>query len=501
MIELKCGIVSQRKPKLMDEDSKYKSGAKKFHYNEGLGDIRSPVCTLRNGEYDSVFEPNLMQFGQPAAAPSFGGFGNTNTPSTPAFGASPFGAPASTPAFGAPASTPAFGAPASTPAFGAPSTGFGASTSTFPSFGAPAASTPAFGAASTPAFGGASTPAFGAASTPAFGAASTPAFGGASTPAFGGASTPAFGAASTPAFGGASTPPFGASTGGFSGFGASTPSFGSPFGATPAANNLPQAPSTPLGANAGYGQAQSFVITPQHRVNAIQEAYNTNSPNCRFRYMLYNEVNPSDVASFRKPDNVSQKAWNDAIENNPDPTRLVPVQANGFTELQERMEGQQKRAERHKTILNNISQQVTDMQRTHTLRTLGRIEEYKHAHMLMAQRILNLVKRMETIRWQGLPLPDGPEVAFFNRVWEAEQYLVQPDSIRGKLSELAALSYQEDDGIIAEEYRIEESELRKVHEFLLQQAEGISKMMKAVEQLNSDTQIKLEGIQQMKRDY
>jgi hypothetical protein len=85
-----------------------------------------------------------------------------------------------------------------------------------PAFGAPAASTPAFGG-------------FGAASTPAFGAASTPAFGG-----FGAAATssPAFGApaaaASTPAFG-ASPSPFGAPAApAAAGFGSSPAGFGAP---------------------------------------------------------------------------------------------------------------------------------------------------------------------------------------------------------------------------------------------------------------------------------
>ena len=219
---------------------------------KGSSNAAGPAAALASTSTFGAPQPASSLFGGgTSAAPSFGAGGATGfggATQQPAFGASPFGAPAPTPT--------AFGAPPSTPATGL--------------FGGGASATPAFGAAAAPA---ASSP-FGAAPTPAFGAAGGGLFGGASTstpstPAFGGGGALFGAAASTPAFSSAPSP-FGAPApaatpslfgGGGGALGAAAPS---PFGAQPAASAAPSlfgaqlaAPAAPSAFSFGGAPAAS----------------------------------------------------------------------------------------------------------------------------------------------------------------------------------------------------------------------------------------------------
>ncbi|KAL9166886.1 hypothetical protein ABFS82_05G060000 [Erythranthe guttata] len=234
------------------------------------------------GNSSSAFGGSSV-FGQ---KPNFGGFGSTNTQSSPfgsstqqsqpAFGSNlfgsttPFGAPSqsafgssSTTAFGAP-STSAFGGTSSapfgstaSPTFGSTSGGFGASTSPFGS------STPAFGASTTPAFGTTSgTPAFGVtqSATP-FGATTASPFGATAATPFGASTTPALNFGSSPAFGQSSSA-FGSSQfGATSPFGGQSASFGGQT-TTPAFGNQGLGQST-FGAQRGGSRVSPYSATPE----------------------------------------------------------------------------------------------------------------------------------------------------------------------------------------------------------------------------------------------
>jgi hypothetical protein len=62
--------------------------------------------------------------------------------------------------------------------------------------------------------------------------------------------------------------------------------------------------------------------------------------------MMYNLVGP-DAVNYTRPGNVPEKLWEQAVEANPDPTRLVPVQATGFSDLKKRVEDQDRTTVEH----------------------------------------------------------------------------------------------------------------------------------------------------------
>lgn len=62
--------------------------------------------------------------------------------------------------------------------------------------------------------------------------------------------------------------------------------------------------------------------------------------------MMYNLVG-ADAVNYTRPGNVPEKLWAQAVEANPDPSRLVPVQATGFADLKKRVEDQDKTTQEH----------------------------------------------------------------------------------------------------------------------------------------------------------
>eukprot|EP01116_Phalansterium_solitarium_P012053 TRINITY_DN28007_c0_g1_i1.p1 TRINITY_DN28007_c0_g1~~TRINITY_DN28007_c0_g1_i1.p1 ORF type:complete len:450 (+),score=154.65 TRINITY_DN28007_c0_g1_i1:76-1425(+) len=419
-----------------------------------------------------------------------------------------------------PTASPAFSFGASAPAastgfsFGAAST---PATSSAFSFGAaPTASTPlSFGIASTTGtslFGAASTPAattslFGAASTPAattslFGAASTPAattslFGAASTPAaatslFGAASTPAtttslFGAASTPAatpslFGAASTPAATASL--FGTLAASTasagllgaaPTFGSGFsiGSTPAASTTAAPASTSL---FGFGAAAAPVAAAEpsalDRITAIANAWNPQNADCRFRFMLYNRVPENEVMLHGRPPNVNEMLWNQAMQSNPDPKRLVPVQAVGFSDLKARVDEQDKTTTQIKDAIQEIQTFVENVQRRHEIEMLVKIEQCKQQHLQLAHRLIKVMKKLEVLRCKGCPVTLEEE-QLREQLAALQREMQQPTRYRNRLNELAALVRIQADKAPEEYDRLDEESLESIHKYLSDQQQGL----------------------------
>ena len=68
--------------------------------------------------------------------------------------------------------------------------------------------------------------------------------------------------------------------------------------------------------------------------------------------MMYNVVD--DAVSYTKPPNVPERLWYQAMDANPDPRRLVPVQATGFQDLKKRVEEQEATALAHQRSLEVI---------------------------------------------------------------------------------------------------------------------------------------------------
>ncbi|GMH78507.1 hypothetical protein TrST_g6498 [Triparma strigata] len=420
------------------------------------------------------------------AAPSsgFGGFGST-TPSAPA----PAPAAGGFGGFGTPAPAPApaaggfggFGAPAPAPApaaggFG----GFGQQApapapSAFGSFGA-AAPAPA-----PSAFGG-----FGAAAPApapgAFGATATSGFGGFGSPAAAPAPS-AFGA-----FGVAAPAP---APSAFGSFGAAAPApasaFGSSFGQPQQQpQQHPQQSQLPPHVQAQNRERQLATEKLSQTLKEITAAYNSNDPSCRFQYLFYNKVDPSHRHLYTCPSNVSPKAWEEAEMLNPDPENLVPAPCTGVSSLQKRVVNQQLEVKRLSSFVTKLKEASAALQ-SRTSRSSSTVVNFKMQQEILAQRLLQAMRKVEVLRCMGLSIqPD--EMTFRNEIMSLHKNLDRPQSLLQEIT-ASASTYKQMRASSLSPSLLASEDLKALYKILVEQQTGINHLTEVVKKDRKDMEL------------
>lgn len=294
----------------------------------------------------------------PAASSGFS-FGSTPAPAAPAGGSSfSFGSTPSTGATAVPATGGGFGATSQTakpPLFGqktGTTTGsggfnFGSSTggaaTAGSSFGGFGSTTPAAQPAATGSgFGFGNT-----ATSGATGFGTTSSFG--SGGGFGSTTSPS-------AFGPASTG-------------------GSTFGTAPAAMNTP-APII-CGADAAVAQ-----------LNSVKYAYQDPAQS-RFKFLLYNAVDPTQRHLYTRPAHISERQWNQAELDNPDPLHFAPAPVIGFKDLLKRLQVQQEYADKYSNYTDDLRGQLKEMEKA-TRATEEKLEKCRHEHVQLFHTLVKV---------------------------------------------------------------------------------------------------------------
>ncbi|KAJ1921311.1 hypothetical protein IWQ60_006785 [Tieghemiomyces parasiticus] len=315
--------------------------------------------------------------------------------------------------------------PAATSGFGtgaaATPTGFGSTIKrslSNPGLNATAPKPPTFGGAFGGEFGSQTStapaaPAFGAAvtstvTTNAFGSLTSTAPSG-STGTFG---TPATTAPTTGLFASVGTPAGG-------GFGASTGASATGFGATSAPSGWGAANSTPATSAPGLqpqSMAQISHLQQHNQDNVwdqlmlIKEMWNPHSPLCQFKHYFYNLVDPQQVHLYTCPPDHDPALWDQAQQDNPDRTCLVPALAVGFEDLRKRAEQQRAESEAHAAKAEEIAQKLTQLQTRHQVDTQSKLTEYRRRNQEQSQRIQRLMKLAQVVRFRGQTLRPEEEI-------------------------------------------------------------------------------------------
>ncbi|KAK0484845.1 nucleoporin complex subunit 54-domain-containing protein [Armillaria novae-zelandiae] len=144
--------------------------------------------------------------------------------------------------------------------------------------------------------------------------------------------------------------------------------------------------------------AQTQYAKLSQKIESIVNAWNPSSPQCRFQHYFYNLVEPNQVSMYGRPPNATNDAlWQKAIQENPDPSCLVPVIANGFDDLRQRVDGQTEQATAHKGNIKDLQKRLADLSTQHSTNTITRLARFSQTQIQLAQRIIALAQHLHLL--------------------------------------------------------------------------------------------------------
>jgi len=220
-------------------------------------------------------------------------------------------------------------------------------------------------------------------------------------------------------------------------------------------------------------------ITPRQAIQAISSSWGKDSQFCRFTHFFYNLVNPADVLKHVKPPIVNDKLWMQALKDNPDPSRLMPLQIRGFVELRQRVEQQDRAAQDQQKALKEIQNCINVIQQKHELNTAVKIQEYRRRHMQLAARVLRIMKKIEIMRSLGYSISLDEE-AFRKKLENLYMELNKPTQFKGRLNELTSLVRMQDEATQGNYEPLDPESMQQIHKYLQQQQEGLKHLTEIV---------------------
>ncbi|TRM67065.1 nucleoporin complex subunit 54-domain-containing protein [Schizophyllum amplum] len=242
---------------------------------------------------------------------------------------------------------------------------------------------------------------------------------------------------------------------------------------------------------------QSQFLRLQGRIEEISNSWNPQSPQCRFQHYFYNLVLPEQVAMYGRPSNATNDAaWQEAVRRNPDPSRLVPVPANGFGDLRARVEGQTKHAADHQEKIKDLQSRIAKLRNAHELENHTKLQRAAAMQMQVTHRLLKFVARLylliPSVR-QSTLLPEEEQLrAVLEEIGEDLSRGQGGGRMRAKLNELWALvgvlsAARERQVTGAGEWAVVDEEgLARIGQILADQQSGLAHITKVLKKAQRD---------------
>jgi len=201
--------------------------------------------------------------------------------------------------------------------------------------------------------------------------------------------------------------------------------------------------------------------------------------------MFYNMVPPERVALYVRPPGVDEALWAQATRDNPDRTRLVPVQATGFQDLKKRAAEQQKMTELQAQQLREASAFLEAARRRHRALVDTRLPALRHTHLQLATRVLKALARLEVARLRSTPVSPEEE-GLFARFDKLIARLDSPTAVRGRVAELRTAAKAMEGRPRLQSIQFDKSQLDNIAQYLSQMQAGLEKL---VETLRKDDRV------------
>jgi len=114
----------------------------------------------------------------------------------------------------------------------------------------------------------------------------------------------------------------------------------------------------------------------------------------------------------------------------------VPVRANGFKDLDLRVQTQQGQANQFRASLRTIQEKLNAIQNQHEMTTSIKLEDCRRRHMALARRALSLAAKVQVLKNRGYALQ--PEEEILKKRLEGLARVVRDPANTGRMNEIWA---------------------------------------------------------------
>lgn len=198
------------------------------------------------------------------------------------------------------------------------------------------------------------------------------------------------------------------------------------------------------------------------------------------------------------PSGIDPRIWKQAIQDNPNPDKLIPVPMIGFKEVRWRMQCQEQETALHQAFLDKVAEEVQTLQRKQAA-TVAKTTEYRRKLVELEHRLLQLLVKQEITRKVGLALTPEEE-AIRGHLESLQPHMYAPTHLKGRLAELlSTIRMQREKGEQkeTERYTMDPTVQDDIKQFLRMQQDGMQHLVHTIQQDLSDLKIIKEGMMKL----
>lgn len=144
-----------------------------------------------------------------------------------------------------------------------------------------------------------------------------------------------------------------------------------------------------------------------------------------------------------KPANISDRLWTQITNDNPDPSKFIPIIANGFDDLKARAAWQDEQMEAQSAKLKELEERLAVLLKKTDLETTSQLQQIHKQQLQLVKRTVSIMKMFEVAKRAGHRLQPNEE-ALKGQIQSLHQKLstqppLEPNSMRSIQFQIQAL--------------------------------------------------------------
>lgn len=180
------------------------------------------------------------------------------------------------------------------------------------------------------------------------------------------------------------------------------------------------------------------------------------------------------------------------MDNNPDPTCMVPALAVGFDDIAKRTDLQIRTSAAHSAKLDEITKKLTALQQSHQLNTSVKLKQQQQRHAELSHRLLVIASKINLVINNGYPIRPEEE-AFKARIEQLHKQVSKPGQFRGRINDLWAQIRILKDVAASSQSRgwevVDENQLAAITNVLSSQQAGLNLLIDTLKEDKMDAEV------------